>query len=263
MSLQGIINDILRYGDQHSQDILTGCAIAGLGLSVYLAGKAAVAISDILLDAKDDLDYLEEDGATEEDVEEAKNEVKKQVVKDIIKVSAGAAVMTFTTGICIIASNRVSASKYAGLAGIASISQTGLIDYRKKAREVLGQKKAGELDKAVYDGTFDERTAIRTGRGDDLVQEAITGQLLYTDLNYVRNRWNDICADLHDGEDVTLNDWLYDLGAEQSGEGARIIFRLDPENGKRMIHLDETAVLTKGGKSATLISYDQPVEFCA
>lgn len=250
------IDNLKVFCDQHSQDILTGCAVAGLGICVYLAGKAGVKIADTIYEAKVELD---ESDPTEEEVKE----IKVEATKKVIKYALPTAIAVIFTGTCIISSNRISASKQAAFAGIASSSLATTIDYRKKAREIFGKKKAAELDHEVCRDQVNDDTVIKTGRGTDLICEGITGQVIENDINYVRTKWNDICARLNDGEDVPLNDWLYDIGAELSSIGNQIIFNLDPDKDRRMIHLEETTMLTKNGKACIYLMYDHDPLMCA
>lgn len=260
MSLKDIASNIGSYAKLHSTDILTGASIAGLGFTIILVAKAAIETNDILDEVKEDLEYVDEEGATD-DPEEAKAEIKKKAAKKIVVACAPAAASTAITVVCIISVNRISAKREAAMASIASVSQSALMEYKEATKKTVGNKKESDISHEATKETFNEDMAIRTGMGDDRCVEAITGQPFYSSIDYIRNKWHEEDDLLREGDDITLNWWLSDLQLRLSPIGDRLLWRYDPGMGYKTVHLDITSTFDANGKPAYYISYDRYPEY--
>lgn len=120
--------------------------------------------------------------------------------------------------IAAIVANHVSGSKKAAAAAVAyGLLEQGYNDYRQAAMSELGERKEVKIqEKAAYLAQdrrpIVETTAHRTGFGETLIYDSLSGRYFYDDMDRIRGKVNEFNqVVLNDGYN-TLNGFYYELG---------------------------------------------------
>lgn len=162
---------------------------------------------------------------------------------------------------CIVVSNKVVNKKYTALATAYTISEAALQEYQDKTREVLGEKKAKEIQESVNADKVQKTYSggnqiIITDKGESLFFEPISGR-------YFKSNWNDISKAANDLNAeaiasvtgvITLNDWFSALGLEDSDIGEEIGWSLI-DGSNSLIDIEISSHLTKDNVPCGAISY--------
>ena len=206
---------VRRLGDKASKNspaILTGMAVFGLIMTVIFTAKGTSKAVKLIKEEKD------ERGETELTIMET--------VKISWKCYIPATGFCIGTMVCIIGSNRISAKRYAALAGLYGITLRDFTKYKEKITETLGKGKEAKIrDEIEVDKTKEDppngMTIINTGRGKQLCRDSLGGFWFYHDIEKMRKAINDLNDNLilTREEFVTLNDLYYELGLPNIGLG--------------------------------------------
>lgn len=245
------IRVLLKHGwlliQEHTPEILTGAAVAGTVASVFLTAKntpKAVRLIDEAQQAK---------GQEPLTLPEKAKACWKVYIPT--GVTAGASIL------CMIASTRTSLKRNAALLGLYSVSQEAISEYQKKVVDVIGEKKeqairdevnAEKLQRITSSGT--EFYAERTGYGDELFRDSLTGVLFYSDINAVKRAANEANYDMQHGfYQMSFNEWYGRLGLKNIDIGDQLYF-----NAEHLIDLSYGSTLLDERKSAVTIGYYDP-----
>lgn len=162
---------------------------------------------------------------------------------------------------CIVVSNKVVNKKYAALATAYTISEAALQEYQDKTREVLGEKKAKEIQEAVNADKVQKTYSggnqiIITDKGESLFFEPISGRYFKSNWNDISKAANDLNADAIASVTgvITLNDWFSALGLEDSDIGEEIGWSLI-DGSNSLIDIEISSHLTKDNVPCGAISY--------
>ena len=137
MDIKKIRNSIVDTVSDKSPEILIGFGLAGMLTSTILAVKATPKALDIL---------------EQEDRELSK--VDK--VKLTWKCYAPAAIGYCASAACIIGANSVNAKRNAVLAGAYKLSESALLEYRDKVKEVIGEEREREIKDSIAQDRVDK-----------------------------------------------------------------------------------------------------------
>lgn len=193
--------------DKHSPEILTGLGITGMISSVIFSVVATPKAIKAIDEKKKEL-------------EKEKLSVK-ETVKTTWKFYIPTAVSLATSTACFVGANSVNTRRNAALAAAYSISETALVEYRDKVKELFGENKDKDVkaeiagDKVVANPPS-QNTIIVTGKGDTLFMEAITGQYFRSDIEKVRRVENDLNREMRSSMTMSLNDVLCALGVRHN-----------------------------------------------
>lgn len=248
MNFKNILRIISSNAKRHSPELLTGAAVVGVIVSIRCAARAAIVVDEALDTAKEDIE-------AEPDKED---EIKKDTAIVIVKECAKPVVSGAITIFCIISSNRISASRQVALASMCTASQSALLEYKTATKKVAGKKKAEDIDYEAYNEKIDDSAILNTGFGNDLCCEAITGQVFYSDINRVMSDWLALEETMLEGEDICVNDWLYDLKIEPSSVGDNLLWRIDKEKDRGVVHMNKKCIFTRSGKPCIYLEPDRP-----
>ena len=209
--------------------IMTALGVSGMIFSVVWAVKSTVNATHII------------------DKEKEKRKADKIPVKDIIKLTwkqywPVAACVTISTG-CLV---------------------FGAVDNnkRQKTKEVIGPKKEQEIvDKISQDKvnkTYDasKNSVVITGNGDSLFYEPISGRYFKSNWNKIMNAANNLNADAIGGtcDEITLNDWFFELGLEPTAMGEKLGWKISDRN--KLIKIRPTSALTPDKVPCGAIYYE-------
>lgn len=228
--------------------IMTALGVSGMIFSVVWTVKSTANATHII------------------DKEKEKRKTDKIPVKDIIKLTwkqywPVAACVTISTG-CLVFGAVDNNKRQAALATAATLAQSSLQEYRMKTKEVIGPKKEQEIvDKISQDKvnkTYDEskNSVVITGNGDSLFYEPISGRYFKSNWNKIMNAANNLNADALGGtcDEITLNDWFFELGLEPTAMGEKLGWKISDRN--KLIKIRPTSALTPDKVPCGAIYYE-------
>lgn len=151
----------------NSPHILTAIGVVGTASTAYLAGKASWQAADLI--------RLTE-GLAEEagEIVPEPRELAKQRVELVWKLYIPPAVMLTATAACIIAANRVSASRAAGIATAYTLLEKNFADHKDHLVEKLGERRA----ETFYDEVA-QKQVTETWEDDIPLSGLIKGEVCY------------------------------------------------------------------------------------
>lgn len=208
MSVRSIIRTVERYAIDNSPTLLTAFGVTGTLATAYLTGKATFKAAAILRDE-------EATRMLQEKQPPAPN--KKEQVKLVWKCYLPPAAAVVTTIGCIVAANTISMSRAAAMAAAYTLADKNFGEYKDKVKEVLGEKKEGEIRSAVAQDAANNTPMINVERGnggDTLCLDKWTGRFFTSDMQSIRAAENDLNKGLYRGNDrvATLGDFYNCLG---------------------------------------------------
>jgi hypothetical protein len=121
----------------------------------------------------------------------------------------------------------------AKLAATCGFLEATLSKYSEKVVETVGENKANKVKDAIAKEKMSEVTdedianAIRTGNGDTLFMDGLTGQLFYSDWETVRSAANDISHMLLGEMWLDANTLLEEWGLKRCKAGEMLGFNVD------------------------------------
>lgn len=242
-TLNGLKPMIVKY----EPEILMSMGIAGLVFSTIWGIKATFRASKVI-----------------EEYKSSKNIDKitpKEFIKLTWKLYLPVIASTAVSIPCVITGNRVSSKRYAALATAYTVSNAALQEYKDKTLEVVGEKKAQQIQEAVskdkIEATYDGKNQIiLTGNGDNLFFEPISGRYFKTNWNNISKAANELNAEAISNMDgqVRLNDWFEKLGLEDTNMGDELGW--DIRNGpKSLLKISISSHLTKDNIPCGAIEY--------
>lgn len=159
---------------------------------------------------------------------------------------------SFVIGIpCVIASNVVSDKRNAALAAAYTVSETALAEYKEKTREIAGEKKFEEIEKAI-------KPSVIVTDGDTIFLDSISGRYFKSTMNAVQKAANDLNAKAIAGfGTVSLADWYRELNLDPTANSENVGWGvIDGSEG--MLDLMFSGTITSDDKAAIEISYRTP-----
>ena len=235
------IAPIAGFVARHSVGILTGLAVAGVGATAVESARAHVEAQEIRYQR----------GETRR--EDLVNLVKARWKCYIRPVACGA----FTIG-CIIAANRISASRLAAASLALGAAKTELGDIRK-AVESLPEETRKEVQEKIQ-----ERRTERIVRESPVVQdrpnveilwyESFTGRYFRATRTFVENAVNECNHEITHGDSVSLNEFLGKMALTPTDAGELLGWGiLGP-----LIEIDVTAGFDHEGKPCAVLGFVDP-----
>lgn len=232
---------------KHEPEILMGMGISGLIFSTVWAVRATFKASKAIRDYKDS------------------KQIDKITPKEAFKLTwryyLPVVASTTLSVPCVIAGNRVSSKRYAALATAYTISEAALQEYQDTTREIVGEKKAKQIQETVDAKKIEEtykggNQIILTGNGESLFFEPLSGR-------YFKSNWNDIAKAANElnanalsnmNGQITLNEWFSRLGLEDTEIGETMGWQLD-NNPHNLIVIEISSHITKDNIPCGSISY--------
>ena len=214
-NLIDIANESVGLLKEHSPKLLLGAGIAlgvgAVGLSGAASFKAAEVVEDIHRDPMcEDRKY-----------------VAKQYLKRIVPLYIPVAIAETGSIICLVKSYDINAKRLAAATALAEVSMETLRIYRDKAKKVIGEEKAKQLDEEVREEQKNndaKRAAIGDANCDiQWFKDEVTGQeFLSTKENILRAQC-DLINKIHCEYKVSFNEFIdilndYSLNCDKSGE---------------------------------------------
>lgn len=283
-NLQTIFKSTGKFLSKNSAVILTGLGVAGLVMTTILAIKAAPKARDILdeecyrrgSEASDKAieDSLDDDGnVNEEKYKKHFEEYNKELTKfDMIKLTWKCYLPVFISGAasiaCIIGSHSIHAKRHAALAGLYSLSETAIKEYKdkilslengkdvlKEANEKIAKKNVDKKSKKPKKSSPDtkkdiqEKDIISTGTGEDLCM--VDGRVFRSSKEHIRSCVNDLNEELlNSGTVISLNDFYRTIGLRGTPMGDYLGW-----NTFRPLKISFSTAETENGRPCLVIDY--------
>lgn len=225
--IKDLFNKALNFTKEHNPEILVGLGVVGMMSSTVLAVKATPKALDIMEDKKADMGvtYL----------------TRKEIAQATWKLYAPSVGVGLASAACIILGTSKSIKRNTALATVYALSESTLREYQSKAKEMLGEEKAAELDREVAKSRVRKRevTTIvesegseyihHTGNGDTLVYDSLSGRYFRSSMNSIESAVNSINKSLLNDYIMTLNEFYNELGVPTIGVGSLIGWKSDKE----------------------------------
>ena len=225
--IKDLFNKALNFTKEHNPEILVGLGVVGMMSSTVLAVKATPKALDIMEDKKADMGvtYL----------------TRKEIAQATWKLYAPSIGVGLASTACIILGTSKSIKRNTALATVYALSESTLREYQSKAKEMLGEEKAAELDREVAKARVKKRevTTIvetegsdyihHTGNGDTLVYDSLSGRYFRSSKNAIESAVNSINKSLLNDYIMTLNEFYNEMCIPTIGVGSLIGWKSDKE----------------------------------
>lgn len=180
LNIPEITKRILHHLNKESPKILAGIGIGGMLTTTALA----------VIETKDAL----------EKIENAKRTQKKDklTASETFKVAWKCYIPAITVGVistsCVIGAFAEDERRNSVLVAAYGMSETALRNYKDKVKEVVGEKKATEIqdsvDKTIIEQHPCKPDIIVQGRGETLCYDNLSGRYFYSDVETLRHAAN-------------------------------------------------------------------------
>ena len=239
MDIKKIRDNVVNTISDKSPEILIGFGLAGMLTSTVLAVKATPKALDIL--------------AEQEDRELSK--VDK--VKLTWKCYAPAAIGYCASAACIIGANSVNTKRNAVLAGAYKISESALLEYRDKVKEVIGEEKEKEIHAKIAEDRRckepeNQGNVILTGKGDVLCYDMYSGRYFKSEMDEINAILNELNYKLMQDNLLALNDFYDALGLQPIATGYDHGWNVD----EGLIKIYFTSTLADNGIPCLALHFD-------
>jgi hypothetical protein len=245
MNLTEVVNLLRRNAKQNSPVILSTVAGVGTLMTAYLAAKASFQAARVLDD------WEEKNGISDDRKERVIDRTKV-----VWKLYIPTAVSATSTIVCIIAANRVEASKTIAAQTAFTVSQQLYSEYRDKVVEEFGARK----DESIRDSIAQERVLTNpppsndilvSGPGNVLCCEQFTGRYFTSDMETLRKAQNDLNSKLLSQDYATLYDFYYMIGLGATSYSEQLGWKSD-----KLMELQFSTVLTDDGRPCLSFDYN-------
>ena len=247
--IKNLINKVLNFTKEHNPEILVGLGVVGMATSSVLAVKATPKALEIMEDKKADLGvtYL----------------TRKEIAQATWKLYAPSVGVGLASAACIILGTSKSIKRNTALATVYALSESTLREYKSKAKEMLGEEKAKELDREVSKARVRNREVTtvvetegseyihHTGNGDTLVYDSLSGRYFRSSKNAIEAAVNSINKSLLNDYVMTLNEFYNELGVPTIGVGSLIGWRSD----KELLEVNFESDVDQNGNPYLILAY--------
>ena len=200
--------DIKRIAD-NSVDILRKNSpkillFGGIGLGVLAvagSGAASFKASEIIMDIRRDPEICND-----------RKKIAMAYAKRIVPLYIPVAILEAGSVICLVKSYDINAKRLAAATALAEVSMETVRLYRDKARVLLGDKKAREIDEEVKKEKDEVKSQLES-HGDPECQiqwfkDELTGQEFLCTKEHIKDAALDLNLKLHSEMYVSVNEWI-------------------------------------------------------
>lgn len=204
-----ITKQAVKWTTKHSPEILIGCGIVGMGMSIGLAVEGSRKADKALEDKKEEL--------AEQEVYDIS---KKEVIKTVWKYYAPAAVAFVGSSCLIIGAHKINTRRNAVLAAAFKATETAYTEYRERIKPLIGEEKEKEVHNQVVKEVAQENTIPEVVNNDYIFNDTIvmydnfSGRCFRSTKEQVRAAMNTVTKQMQSSIDdrACLNDFYYEIG---------------------------------------------------
>jgi hypothetical protein len=245
------IGDLLT---KNSPTILTGFGVAGIITTAIMAVKATPKAMELIEDER--CDRRNSKGPN-------KDLTKKDIIKITWKCYLPATIVGMSTIGCIIGANSINLRRNAALAGLYSLSETALKEYKGKVVETIGKNKERQIrddiaKDQIRDNPVNDKEIVLTGNGETLCYDALGGRYFKSDIEEIRKVLNELSRRLLSEMSISLNEVYSDLGLSSTKLGDMICFHVDDG----LIEPEFSSQLTEKGVPCLVLNFVEEPRYC-
>lgn len=241
---------------KHSPEILTGIGVAGMVATTVLAVKGTPKALILIEEEKRKLRHEIYKEARENYSE---GEIELTLV-DTVKVTWKCYIPAIVTGVtsicCLVGASSVNARRNAALMTAYTLSESALKEYSSKVVETIGEKKEKVVRDSIAKDRIDNNPVttnpvIITDKGTTLCYDAYAGRYFKSDIEKLKKIENEINRQLLDNSYISLNDFYYAIGLDNTKVGSDLGWRVD----KGLIELDFSSQLADDGTPCLVFDF--------
>ena len=239
---------------KNSPNILTGVGVVGLLTTVFTAIKDT---PKALLLIKEEQDRREDECMISQGVD-PDFLTKKDTFLLTWKCYVPTVIMGGITIACIISANSINLKRNAALAGLYSLSEIALKEYKEKVVETIGERghrkiKDDLAKERITKNPVNDNDVVMTGKGETLCFETTSSRYFKSDIEQIRSVFNNTNRDLMNETFISLNQFYSDLGLEGTTMGEEVGWHMDDG----LLEPDFSSHLTTNGKPCLSIDYSR------
>lgn len=205
MKLKALFGAGLAFARKHEGTILTALSMTTTVAAVYFAMKDSGKIAEALDKIHNDQEMS-----------------KLEKARTVLKPSARMLVATGASLGFQVANHKFAANTISSLTNAVTMYKTLNDEKDKVTAEVVGEEKAEEIRAKVAENRaaesysmFDLERAEITGKGNDLIYFEYFDRWFYGSYNWVESVVNGCNSRLNEGEPISANDLLGDIGLKR------------------------------------------------
>lgn len=192
---------------KYSPEILLGFGIAGMVVTTITAVRVTPKAVRIV-----------------EELSKEEKPTKGEIVKATWKLYLPSLITGVLSTACLIGSNSVNVRRNAALAAAYTLSESALSEYKTKVIETIGDKKEKEIIDSIAQDKVEKNPVTKnevifTGKGETLCYDSICGRYFHSDRSKIERVENEINRRLLTEDYISLNDFYYELGLEETEKG--------------------------------------------
>ena len=245
MNLSNIAKSLRAAMKKHSPEILTGIGISGMVMTTVLAVRATPKALMII---------EEHTGYNHDGIIESPS--KTEIVKLTWKCYIPSVVIGGVSICCLIGASSVNFRRNAALATAYTLSESALKEYQDKVIETIGEKKEQSVKDAIAKDKLEQnpivsREVIITEKGNTLCYDVISCRYFRSDIDKIKKIENELNRRMRDDMYISLNDFYYELGLNNSSMGDDLGWNIDDG----YIDLNFSSQLAEDGTPCLVINY--------
>lgn len=246
-AITGFVKEVPKFLKKHSPEFLTGLGITGMVLTTITAVKATPKALQLI---------------DEKEIKDGERLTKKEIVKTTWKCYIPSAITGAVSIACVIGASSINAKRNAALAAAYAISVQDLADYKKKALEVVGEKKEEAIRDAIAKEKLDQKPlnnseVIMTGKGETLCFDPLSGRYFKSDIEKLRKAENILNRHMRDEVHLSLNEFYGEIGLDEIDIGDNLGWDID----KGYIDMDFSSQLTADGIPCLVMGHHTPPRY--
>jgi hypothetical protein len=246
-----LIKHSQKFIFDNSPAILTALGVVGTVSTAVLAGRAAVRATDVLREAEQEAELMDEPPLSARD--------KVELTWDIWAPTVASGVLTVSA---TISSNYISTKRATAIATAYAIAERAFDEYRGKVTEKVGSKKEqGIRDDLAQDrltnNPVSQAKVHATGRGEVLCYDTYTGRYFYSDMEELRRAENHVNHTVLNNYYASLTDLYSYIGLDRTKFSDDIGWNSD-----RLLELEFSTMLADDGRPCIVIDFrTDPVRY--
>lgn len=180
---------------------------------------------------------------------------KKEVIKIAWKYYIPTAISAISTIACIVGSNSINLRRNAAIAGLYSITDASLKEYKEKVVNEIGKRKEEKIRNEINQEKIEanppkDNQIIMTGYGSTLCWDALSDRYFRSDLEKLRQIQNDLNYRLLSEMWIPLNEVYIELGLNEIRLGYDLGWTVD-----HLVDFVFDAMLTPNGEPCIRLDY--------
>jgi len=216
-SVAGFIN-------RNSTSILTGIGVGGVFATAITAARGHALALDLI---EEEYFKREKDGVVEGYGPWDDPLTIRELFMLTWKCYLPAVVTGTVTITSIIGANSIGLKRNAAMAGLYSITEAAFTEYREKVQQSIGKGKEERIREDISqdrlnDHPVKDNEVILTAAGDVLCYETLTDRYFRSSAEKIQAAINRFNHRLIAQQDMTLNEFFYELGLGNCGLGDRL-----------------------------------------